>query len=167
MIYQYLVQLFGTDILWAISLFLSPLIYHDNTLLISTSMKQPITPEIEHLVQNGLKFRIEQNLNIIINEQNSYSRSVEKKLVWNDGWFVNGKPLDGKDLQIVMGKESYEFNNFNFGENDRILIYVKSLILPDEEFTVSTGLKTQVLWNFYTPSIKNEYVFRNGTFIKQ
>jgi hypothetical protein len=130
-------------------------------------MKQPITPEIERLVQNGLKFRIEQDLNIIINEQNSYYRSVEKKLAWNDGWFVNGESLDGKDLQIVMGKEYYEFNNFNFGENDHILIYVKSLILSDEEFTVSTGLKTQVLWNFYSPSIKSEFVFKNGTFIKQ
>jgi hypothetical protein len=166
-IYQYLVQLFGTDILWAISLFLSPLIYHNDTLSISTSMKQPITPEIERLVQNGLKFRTEQNLNIIINNQNSYNRSIDKTLIWDNGWFANGISVGKKDLQNVMGITTYSFSNFSFSENDDILIFIQSTILPDEEFTASTDLKTQVLWNFYSPSIRSEYVFRNGTFVKQ
>lgn len=167
MIYQYLVQLFGTDILWAISLFISMIGYHDNTLTVSVGMKQPVTMEIERLVQNGLKFRIEQNFNIIVNEQNSYERSIEKTLSWNNGWYVNEKYVDNNNLQNEIGATTYMFPNFIFNENDVILVFIKSTILPDEKFTLSTGLKTQVLWNFYSPSIKSEYVFKNAAFVKQ
>ena len=136
MIYQYLVQLFGTDILWAISLFISMIGYQDNTLTVSVGMKQPITPEIERLVQNGLKFRIEQNFNIIVNEQNSYERSIEKNLSWNNGWYVNGKYVDNNKLQNEIGSTTYSFSSFVFSENDVVLIFIKSTILPDEKFTL-------------------------------
>lgn len=167
MIYEIIVRLFGTDILWSIGFISCTLGYNDNTLTVSAAMRQPVTQQIQQLVKNGLKFRVEQNLIVIINDQNSYTRSIQKSFVWNNGWFVNGALVDDKELQKEMGATSYSFSHFTFSENDVVLVFLESTILPDEEFTVSTGFKTQVLWNFYSPKVKCQFIYKNGAFVKQ
>jgi hypothetical protein len=162
--YEVIVRLFGADILWAIGFLSCTLGYKDATFTVSAGLRQPVTPKIQRLVKGGLKFRVRHDLNVIINERYSYHRSVERTLAWENGWRIEGKPVDEKDLQNGMGSTVHAFTGFQFNENDDIVVSVTATILPDEGFSASTGLETRVLWNYYTPSIKNEFIFKNRTF---
>jgi hypothetical protein len=164
-LYELIVKIVGADILWALAFFTFNLSYHDNLFTIEASMRQPVTEEIESVVKKGLEFRIEQSICIIINDSKSYNRLFEKKLSWKNGWFVNGFKCNVDNLQFLMGSVKFATGDFRFDEGDDVLIFVEYKIKSDEGFTNSTGLNTQVLWKFYTPSSKQEFIFKNGTFI--
>ena len=75
--------------------------------------------------------------------------------------------ISEKEIQDEMGKVILKFPDIVLQEGDKVFIYMKSTILPDKDFKKSVGIPTKILWNYYIPSIKNTYIYKDGNLIKE
>jgi hypothetical protein len=166
-VFEILSKLFGAGIGYLIYLLPFTIGLSDHGMFVTARVTQPVTEKTWRLVQNGFQFSIEQTLTVIVNDSKSYTRADTHTLSWSNGWTINGDAVATEAVQKSMGESNFIFPGFHFDEGDRIVMYCVVGILPDEEFTLSTGLRTLVLWNYYTPTLKSEYRFRNGKFEMQ
>lgn len=166
MIYEYVVRLLGKSIIK--TLFFLPVLlnYEKTTLTVPLKLNNPITIETQELIKSGFNLKLEYYISIIINDKKLFRKHINKTVIWKEGWLVDGKHVEDKNLQNSCGYTEFSFNNFIFDENDHLEIFTKCRIIEDEDFTKSTGFKTSVLWNYYVPQQRYKYVYRNGEFVK-
>ncbi|MFX0140264.1 MAG: hypothetical protein ACFFDN_41875 [Candidatus Hodarchaeota archaeon] len=167
MIYKYFIKLTKAGISALIFFLPLKMEYLNNTIIISTQLKDPITKEIRELVKSGFVFGLEYYGVVIINDKKSYNNTEIKKLSYENEWYCNDKMISEKEIQDEMGKVILKFPEIVLQEGDKVLIYIKSTILPDKDFKKSVGIPTKILWNYYIPSIKNTYIYKNGNLIKE
>jgi hypothetical protein len=164
--YDFLVWLFGSGIAALIAFLPIQPAYHDNELLIEARLSNPITERTQKLVCQGLIFSIEYDCIIIINDTKTFKSTKSNKAGFHElQWRVNDFPVKEQQLQTVEGTAQFKFNGFRFDEGDEMYVYIKAIIMPDSAFTLTTGLKTSILWNNYEPRFEKKYVFSKGVFL--
>ncbi len=165
MAYDFLVWLFGGGITTLLSFFPLQLAYHDDELRVEARLSNPITDRTRKLICQGLVFTVVYECVIIINDTKTYQRTQSNKVsFYNLQWAVNDRPVQENQVQSTEGSAQFAFHGFRFDQGDEMLVYVKASICPDSIFTLTTGLKTSILWNNYEPRCEKKYVFSNGTF---
>ncbi len=166
MIYEYVVRLLGKSIIKMIYFLPILLNYESNTLTIPIQLNNPITIETKKLIKAGFNYKLEYYFSLIINDKKLFKRAINKSVYYRNGWYVDSKKVEEKELQEKIGKIELEFKDFIFEENDHLSIFVKCNISDDPEFTQSTDFKTAVLWNYYIPQKRINLIFKNGDFVK-
>jgi len=167
MIFKYFIKLTKAGISALIFFMPLKIDYLNNTIIMSTQLKDPITKEIRELVKSGLVFGLEYYGVVIINDKKSYNKSLIKKLSYKNEWYCNDKMISEKEIQEEMGKVILKFPDIVLQEGDEVFMYIKSTILPDKDFNKSVGIPTKILWNYYIPSIKNTYIYKEGNLNKE
>lgn len=166
MIYEYVVRLLGKSIVKILYFLPILLSYNDTTITIPLELNNPITKEIKDVVKSGFKISLDYHLTLIINDSKLFKQHRKKTIVFNKKWYINDKSILEGNLQKEAGSVTISFDNFIFEENDHLTIFIKCNIVDDDDFSNSTGFKTSVLWNYYIPQKRQNFVFENGEFVK-
>jgi hypothetical protein len=169
MIYELFVKLFGAGIVGLIQFLPFTLIVDDTSPMfkIETSLTAPVTREAQQLVENGMILRIQYEWSLIVNDQRAYHQIVTHELRCKDStWFVDGtvQKILFDSLQLKLGRSAMILPGLRFDNGDKLTIFTKAAILPDSAFTRSTRMRTDVLWNFYTPKRKEILIFNGERF---
>jgi hypothetical protein len=163
--YDFLVWLFGSGIATLIAFLPIQLTYYNNELFIEARLSNPITERTQKLACQGLIFGIEYDCIIIINDAKTFKSIKSNKVSFRElQWRVNDLPIKEQQIQAVEGAAQFKFHGFRFDEGDEMFVYIKASIMPDSAFTLTTGLKTSILWNNYEPRVEKKYVFSKGVF---
>ena len=85
---------------------------------------------------------------IILNDSISFTQIMTQTLSYDKEWKINKIPVDKILLQKTMGTVNLNYPEIRGKKGDIILVFIKAEILRDEDFSVSTGLKRQVLLEF-------------------
>jgi hypothetical protein len=141
--------------------------YSDNLFSIETSLNAPMTSDIEQLIKKAYRFQIHYSFTIIINDKRTYSADKINSVGFHQKWQVNDSDVVYENVQKKLGHFSTQFNHFNFDEGDKLFIFVNAHILPDDNFTQSTGFQPGILWSYYVPRAQETYFYKNGAFVKQ
>jgi hypothetical protein len=172
MIYELFVKFFGAGIAGFIQFLPLTLVLDDAPplLKIETTLTAPVTREAQLLVEKGMTLRIQYDWSFIVNDQRAYHQIVIHELRCKDStWSVDGTvqkiPFDS--LQKQLGISAMVLPGLRFDNGDRLTVFIKAAILPDSSFTRSTRMRTDVLWNFYTPKLKEQLVFNGERFIPE
>ncbi len=163
--YELFVKLFHISYASIIGFLPNQLEYKDNTLAIHSVLTAPITEDVVQLVKNGYKFKVKNELTLIINAKHVRNRTMINTLSFGNGYKVNGIAIPNNKLQYAMGVSNVIFTQFRFDEGDIILIVLKARIAKDDTFTRSTGLSTGVIWNYYIPRIRQQWKYTKGEFV--
>jgi hypothetical protein len=164
--YDFLVWLFGSGIAALIAFLPIKLTYTDNELFIEVRLSNPITDKTNKLVCQGLNFTIDYDCTIIINDAKIFKDQQSNRLrFFESQWQVNQYTVPLPMVQAIEGSAQFNFKAFHFDEGDEMLVYLKASIAPDSLFTLTTGLKTGILWNNYEPRYEKKFVFGNGSFL--
>jgi hypothetical protein len=166
-LYELAVKLLGLGIASTLCFLPPEISFTNNELFIQAHLNEPLTGDIQQLVHRGFALRIEYSYTIIINDRRTYTASAVNCVRWKNSYTVNDSAASTDQVQNRTGSSSVKFGNFRFDEGDKILIYVKAHVLPDEEFTQSTGLPTGILWSYYVPRTKANFCMHNGNFVSQ
>lgn len=166
MIYEYVVRLLGKSIVKTLYFLPMLLNYEETTLTIPIELTNPISIETKELIKAGFNYKLEYYFSLIINEKKLFKKKIVKSIHYQNGWFVDSNLVEEIELQKKAGKIDIVFDNFIFEENDHLSIFVKCKISDDEEFTQSTDFKTAVLWNYYIPQKRVNFIFKKGEFIQ-
>jgi hypothetical protein len=165
-IYDFFVWLFGSGIASLVVFLPVQPEYQNDTLVIRARLANPMTSQVHRLVSHGLEFGINYDCTIIINDTKTFGRSQSNRTTFTNGiWRVNGAATSEGEVQARQGAVQFSFEKFRFDKGDELFIYIKAAIVPDTEFTASTGLKTGILWNYYEPHCKQKFVYLDGQFI--
>lgn len=172
MIYELFVKIFGAGIIGLIQFLPFITIYDtDNySFSIETTLTSPVTKEAKRLAENGIPFHIQYDWSLIINDQRAYHQIITHELLYKDStWFVDGnlKKIPFDSLQLQMGTSAMILPGLRFDNGDKLTVFIKAAILPDSAFTRSTRMRTDVLWNYYTPKRKEQLVFNEERFIPE
>jgi hypothetical protein len=74
-------------------------------------------------------------------------------------------PFDS--IQQHIGTSAMLLPGLRFDSGDKIIVFIKAAILPDSAFTRSTRMRTDVLWNYYTPKRKEQLIFNGERFVPE
>jgi hypothetical protein len=163
--YDFLVWLFGSGIAALIAFLPVELTYTDNALVIEARLSNPVTEKTRKLVRQGLVLTVDYDCTVIINDANVYRRRQSNGLCFRDStWKINECTVGERQIQTVEGSVRFKFESFRFDEGDEMLVFLKASIAPDSLFTLTTGLKTGILWNHYEPRCEKKFVFTKGSF---
>lgn len=172
MIYELFVKFFGSGIAGLIQFLPLMLVLNEDPPLfkVETSLTTPVTRETQLLVEKGMALRIQYDWSLIVNDQRAYHQIVTHELYCKDStWSVDGNvqkiPFDS--LQKQLGISAMILPGLKFDNGDRVTIFIKAAILPDSAFTRSTRMRTDVLWNYYTPKRKEQLIFNGERFISE
>jgi hypothetical protein len=166
-LYELAVKLLGLGIASTLHFLPPEISFNTNEFFIHAHLNEPITSDIQQLVQRGFVFRIEYSYTIIINDRRTYTATAVKNVMWKNSYTVNDSAVSNDQVQNCAGSSSVKFGNFKFDEGDKVFIYIKAHVLPDKELTQSTGLPTGILWSYYVPRIKSNFCMHNGVFVSQ
>ncbi len=167
MIFEYFFRLLGVGI--ASILYFTGInpFYEDYVLRIETQLNSPITQDIVELAESSFTFRVEYYVSIIVNDSRTRNSRIVNEFRYDESWLINNRPVAEDSIQHVFGTASVTFTDLELGENDRIVLFARARILPDSSFEAATGLPTRILWNYYEPSIRCEYIVQQGRLIEQ
>jgi hypothetical protein len=172
MMYELFVKLFGAGLAGLIQFLPLTLVLNDAPplLRIESSLTSPVTRETQQLVEKGMVLRIQYDWSLIVNNQRAYHQIASHALTHKDStWSIDGTvqkiPFDS--LQKLLGLSVMILPGLRFDNGDRITVFIKAAILPDSAFTRSTRMRTDVLWNFYTPKRKEQLFFNGERFIPE
>jgi hypothetical protein len=172
MIYEIFVRFFGAGIAGLIQFLPFTINYNTNPplLKIETVLSSPVTNETKRLVENGMQLNIQYDWSLIVNDSRAYHRSSVHKLQFIDNtWLIDGsiRTMSIDSLQKQIGTSVMALPGLLFDNGDRITVFTKAEILADSAFTRSTRMRTDVLWNYYTPKHKEQLIFNGEVFIPE
>jgi len=172
MMYELFVKFFGAGIAGLIQFLPLTLVLNDAPplLTIETSLTSPVTKEAQLLVGKGMTLQIQYDWSLIVNDQRAYHQIVTHTLRCKEStWFVDGnaQKITLDSLQKQLGIAAMILPGLKFDNGDKITVFIKAAILPDSAFTRSTRMRTDVLWNYYTPKRKEQFIFNGERFIPE
>jgi hypothetical protein len=168
MFYEFFIKLIGLGIL--ATLFFSPLdlTYQNKVLLVKGQLNEPITYEIQELVKKGYKFKTKLYLSVIVNNQKVLSKIIIKELTNKENyWYLENKKIKFENINKIMGTYKAAFENVDLNDNDEIVVFLLADIIEDKEFTKSTNLETESLWNYHKPTRKDFYIYEKGKLVEK
>lgn len=165
MIYEYILRLFGKDIVQTIAFLPLAIGYSDGRLDVGIQLTNPCTAETHSLVKQGFVFGIEYYISVIVGERKVRSATVIKKLRYTKEWLCNDTLIVDDSLQSAIGVIGIVLSGLDLQDRETVEVFIRASILPDKDFTKSTGLNTDVLWNCYIPRLHNMYVYDKGTLV--
>lgn len=129
--------------------------YKDKTLSVITTLENPVTEDIDKLIELGFVFKVDHYCSIIINDKKVHRTNIIKSI--------------GKDSYDKDGFSKLDFNleNVDISDGDELMVFVKSKIVEDSLFKESTGLDTSILWKKLVPRQKTYFVYKQGLFIEK
>jgi hypothetical protein len=168
LIFEYFIKLTGIGISSLIAFLPLQLEVKNDTLTVQTALTRPVTEDVFALTEQGFPFTIEFYASIIVNSSSVKRVSRQKQLTFKDPHFyIDSIPCFKDSIQGVMGQLRAVFSRVAMAEGDRLSVYVKAEIASHRDFQQSTGLKTAVLWNYYIPHLKSDYIMHQNTLVKQ
>lgn len=162
MVYEFVIKLFGKGAADIISLLPFILSYEGDTFSVSVPLNKPYTNEIIELIESPYPLTLECQLSLLINDKYLFKQKLEKRVTYQDGWFLENtyRGIKAPEKELFQ----FSFTGFNFDAGDEIDIFSVVSIQEDSIFQKSTGLSTAVLWNYVTPSQEEVYTFSSGGF---
>lgn len=152
--FDFFVKIFASGIAGII--FFTPLSleFKDNNLIINTTLENPITEDIDNLIDQGYILRVDYYCSVIVNDRKVFKTNIIKsisKVDYNISHFSN--------IVILL-------DNVKIEDGDEVLVFIKAKIMDDAIFKESTGLDTTILWQNFVPRQKKLFVYNGKRFLE-
>ncbi len=107
---------------------------------------------------------LQSDRSVLVNEKHLFRQTRQKRFRYDTIWWSDDRMIGSAPPK----KESFQFSfeGFRFDHGDKIDIFSVVTIENDTLFEQSTGFKSSVLWNYFTPSREELFTFDNGEFIR-
>ncbi len=162
MVYEFVLKLFGKSAVELISLLPFLLTLYGERFEVEVIITEPCTKEMVRLIETHHPVVIQCDISVLVNDEHLFRQRRQKKFHYDSEWW-SGEQKVGSSAPR---RESFQFTfeGFRFDNGDKIDIFSVVTIENDTLFEKSTGFKSSVLWNYFTPSREELFTFDNGEF---
>lgn len=128
--------------------------FANNNLFIKTRLENPVTEDINKLIDQGFVFKVDYYCSIIINDRKVHKTNIIRS-IGKDNYYTS----DFSNIEIRLESVDLE-------DGDDIILFIKAKIVDDPLFKESTGLDTEILWKNFVPREKRYYTYIDKKFVE-